>query len=519
MYKIGELSKLSRIPAKTLRYYDSEGILRPDFIDPDTGYRYYNAARLSDCYRIAALKELGFRLDEIREIFSRPQHELKEMLDAKLTELCELKKQTENRIHILAGLNSILEEDRAMFNIVIRKSDEIRLAYRREVIAEPSECGRILLELQNELPKELIGSRRVVIDYETEFVSENFDTGFGIEITGKLPEDVPLSEKLLCFPCDTASLVCTENEYADAVRILNKHAIDNHCQIIGPIYKIIYPDNTVEIKLPIARLASFDMNYSEDISVPFINDEDAVGRWEMVDSLPCREMFSPGKPKSALTNVFTKELYFLPGGERYWCFGWTKGLLLADFGYPHRRTRNSYTIEKIGNESYLFVEFKGRYYFEGGRPELWVFRKTDSRQYRRRDIRIVDKIPELPAEDASVLGKWQVCAFVKTEEAFEPDKDCSLLPYEALYWRSAEFKAGGAMANCFLDSKNGGIIEDLPEVWRYVTGYVICTPSQTVSSYRLRRYGDTEYLFVQWKGGDYSFGGAEPSWYVFKRQS
>lgn len=324
-----------------------------------------------------------------------------------------------------------------MFNIVIRKSDEIRLAYRREVIAEPSECGRILLELQNELPKELIGSRRVVIDYETEFVSENFDTGFGIEITGKLPEDVPLSEKLLCFPCDTASLVCTENEYADAVRILNKHAIDNHCQIIGPIYKIIYPDNTVEIKLPIARLASFDINYSEDISVPFINDEDAVGRWEMVDSLPCREMFSPGKPKSALTNVFTKELYFLPGGERYWCFGWTKGLLLADFGYPHRRTRNSYTIEKIGNESYL----------------------------------------------------------------------------------SVEFKAGGAMANCFLDSKNGGIIEDLPEVWRYVTGYVICTPSQTVSSYRLRRYGDTEYLFVQWKGGDYSFGGAEPSWYVFKRQS
>ena len=54
-----------------------------------------------------------------------------------------------------------------------------------------------------------------------------------------------------------------------SVRIaLNKHVIDNHCQIIGPIYKIIYPDNTVEIKLPIARLASFDMNYSEDISVP-----------------------------------------------------------------------------------------------------------------------------------------------------------------------------------------------------------------------------------------------------------
>ncbi len=67
MYKIGELSKLSKIPVKTLRYYDREGILRPDYIDPSTNYRYYNAIRLSDCYRIVALKELGFRLSEIQK--------------------------------------------------------------------------------------------------------------------------------------------------------------------------------------------------------------------------------------------------------------------------------------------------------------------------------------------------------------------------------------------------------------------------------------------------------------------
>ena len=69
MYKIGELSKLSKIPVKTLRYYDSEGILTPDYIDDFTGYRYYDAAKLSDCYRIIALKELGFSLNEIKEVF------------------------------------------------------------------------------------------------------------------------------------------------------------------------------------------------------------------------------------------------------------------------------------------------------------------------------------------------------------------------------------------------------------------------------------------------------------------
>ena len=60
MYKIGELSKLCNISVKTLRYYGSEGLLVPDRIDKFTGYRYYSASKLTDCYRIIALKELGF---------------------------------------------------------------------------------------------------------------------------------------------------------------------------------------------------------------------------------------------------------------------------------------------------------------------------------------------------------------------------------------------------------------------------------------------------------------------------
>ena len=66
MYKIGELSKLTKIPVKTLRFYDNEGILSPDKIDEFTGYRYYSASKISDCYRILAFKELGFTLEKIK---------------------------------------------------------------------------------------------------------------------------------------------------------------------------------------------------------------------------------------------------------------------------------------------------------------------------------------------------------------------------------------------------------------------------------------------------------------------
>ena len=139
MYKIGELSKLSKIPVKTLRYYDIEGILPPDYVDNLTGYRYYGAAKLSDCYRIIALKELGFSLREIKALFSLPKENFSEFLRAKEEELHILKKRTEERITILQNLNATLKECMSMFDIVIRKSDEIRLAYDRKIVSSQAE--------------------------------------------------------------------------------------------------------------------------------------------------------------------------------------------------------------------------------------------------------------------------------------------------------------------------------------------------------------------------------------------
>lgn len=73
MYKIGELSKLSNIPVKTLRFYDLEGLIRPDRVDEFTGYRYYSASKLSDCYRILAMKELDFLWRRLRLRVSFPR--------------------------------------------------------------------------------------------------------------------------------------------------------------------------------------------------------------------------------------------------------------------------------------------------------------------------------------------------------------------------------------------------------------------------------------------------------------
>lgn len=43
MFKIGDFSMLSKVPVKTLRYYDQIDLLKPKQIDQDSGYRYYSA--------------------------------------------------------------------------------------------------------------------------------------------------------------------------------------------------------------------------------------------------------------------------------------------------------------------------------------------------------------------------------------------------------------------------------------------------------------------------------------------
>ena len=68
-FKIGEFSKLCRVTVKTLRHYESVGLLAPVEVDEWTGYRFYDVSQLRRMSRIAYLKQLGFTLEEIMDLF------------------------------------------------------------------------------------------------------------------------------------------------------------------------------------------------------------------------------------------------------------------------------------------------------------------------------------------------------------------------------------------------------------------------------------------------------------------
>ena len=42
LFKIGDVAKLFNISVSTLRYYEKLGLVIPEEVDKDTGYRYYS---------------------------------------------------------------------------------------------------------------------------------------------------------------------------------------------------------------------------------------------------------------------------------------------------------------------------------------------------------------------------------------------------------------------------------------------------------------------------------------------
>ena len=79
MLSIGEFSNICKVSTKTLRYYAEIGLILPDEINPENGYRYYSIEQLETMLFINRLKSYNFSLEEIKEILIS-----EEVLDKKL---------------------------------------------------------------------------------------------------------------------------------------------------------------------------------------------------------------------------------------------------------------------------------------------------------------------------------------------------------------------------------------------------------------------------------------------------
>lgn len=118
LLRIGEFSKLSGVPIRTLRYYDEIDLFKPAEIDLFTDYRYYKEEQIEDLNLINNLKDVGFSLEEIKRNWNHFNNEVmlnkKKELEQKLENINEsIKKIDYLRSNIVDGkiIQKLREKD------------------------------------------------------------------------------------------------------------------------------------------------------------------------------------------------------------------------------------------------------------------------------------------------------------------------------------------------------------------------------------------------------------------------
>ncbi len=334
MIKIGELSKLTNIPIKTIRFYKEEHLISPVEVDRWTGYRYYDETSINRLSEIIYLKDLGFSLKEIQKM--SPE-------------------------------------------VVAKKLEELNVKLKK--------------------------------------IRQNIST---------------LS----------------------------------------------------------------DINKEGMIMKNFVNDQRVIGKWKRVGIVSSEENFKAGKYEDNKSEVFDfNEIYFLPKGEEYWVFSWSKGkLFVKDFVY-------NYKI--VDGKMLIFINDK----YSHNVDDIAVYEQVDHREYKVEEIRIKDNTNLPFIMDERIVGAWEVYNYIDDPKTFDP-KTLNLDSSEQ--WQTQlVFDRNG---NCSWITNDGEVT-----MLNWTKGYLINKYISTTSAYEIANVGKDEYLIIEWKSGDYIYGGRIYGYYVYKK--
>lgn len=171
MFTIGQFSKVTALPVKTLRFYHEKNLLIPARVEAGTGYRYYDDRNIQTARVITALRTLEFSLDEIAEILA--QHDD----DSDILHFLEQRKQS---------LRDRIEHDRDIVATIDR------------IVHNEQEARRTMSQTQFEieektLPPQFVAGIRMQCRYD------EIGTGFS-QIGRKLGRHI--SGKPLCLYYD-----------------------------------------------------------------------------------------------------------------------------------------------------------------------------------------------------------------------------------------------------------------------------------------------------------------------------
>ena len=133
MYTIGQFAAVTKLPARTLRFYDSIDLLKPALVDEDNGYRYYNEKSLLIARQILIFRECGMSLKSIGKIIDKNEssEDIVTVLKGHLNTLDDRLKELEYSRSKFEKIFSAYQNSEAE-EIVVQKRDSLKVISVRE---------------------------------------------------------------------------------------------------------------------------------------------------------------------------------------------------------------------------------------------------------------------------------------------------------------------------------------------------------------------------------------------------
>lgn len=184
-YSIREVSELAGVSARTLRYYDEIGLLKPLEIS-ETGYRYYGERELTLLQQILFYRERGLELKQIQKIIYQSDFDVMCALQEHLLDLEAKKKHMESLIF------TVEQTIRSMKGECEMSDKEKFQAFKERIVRENEEKhGAEIREKYGD--DEMDSANRKMLNM-TEEEFERFQN-LGKEINAQLEEAVRTGEK------------------------------------------------------------------------------------------------------------------------------------------------------------------------------------------------------------------------------------------------------------------------------------------------------------------------------------
>jgi effector-binding domain-containing protein len=143
---IGRFSAICRLSQKALRLYDEMGLLRPAWVDPESGYRYYAVAQAVEAERIRLLRSLEVPLEDVSEFLHDPAGRTR-VVDRH-------RRRLESRVGqlqtLLASLDQLEREDAMTYEVRTKElapQPIVAIRLRTRLAEVGSEAGRAFGEL------------------------------------------------------------------------------------------------------------------------------------------------------------------------------------------------------------------------------------------------------------------------------------------------------------------------------------------------------------------------------------